>query len=121
MKGLLWLLVLAAFAWVAWALWRAQRRLRERREAEQARAASLLAQALHRPKEAAGAAPEEKLLLDAADKAGAAGEAALAIQLYARLMARFPQSDLLAQARAGVEAQKKRLAMPRAPGTSVPG
>ena len=57
-------------------------------------------------------APEEKLLLDAAGKAAEAGEPALAIQLYARLLARFPATLHAVQARAGVELQKKKLAKP---------
>jgi TolA-binding protein len=51
----------------------------------------------------------QKLLFDAAHKAGAAGEPALAIQLYARLLARFPASGLAEPARNAVESQKKRL------------
>ena len=39
-----------------------------------------------------------------------AGEPALSIQLYARLLARYPQTALAGQARAAVESQKKRLA-----------
>ena len=64
-----------------------------------------------------GAAPAadlgpQKLLFDAAAKAGEAGEPALSIQLYARLIARYPNSALVAQARSAVEAQKSRLAKP---------
>lgn len=122
MKGMVWILVLASLAVLAWSLWRAHRRLEERRQAEEARAAALLAQAIQRPVAApAAAAPEERLLLDAAAKAGEAGEPALALQLYARLIARFPQSALAAAARAGVEMQRARLDTARAPGTSGPG
>lgn len=53
--------------------------------------------------------PTQKLLFEAAHKAGEAGEPALAIQLYARLLARFPHSAFAAQARAAVEAQKRKL------------
>jgi outer membrane protein assembly factor BamD (BamD/ComL family) len=56
--------------------------------------------------------PQQKLLLEAASKAGEAGEAALSIQLYARLIARYPQTAFAPQARAAVEAQKKKLAKP---------
>jgi hypothetical protein len=42
-------------------------------------------------------------------KAGEAGEPALAIQLYARLLARYRRRRFAAQARAAVEAQKKKL------------
>ena len=65
---------------------------------------------------------QQKLLFEAAAKAGEAGEPVLSIQLYARLLARYPDSALGAQARAAVEAQKKKLASsPRAPGTSGRG
>jgi hypothetical protein len=53
---------------------------------------------------------QQKLLFEAAHKAGEAGEPALAIQLYARLLARFPASGFADQARARVEAEKKKLA-----------
>ena len=55
---------------------------------------------------------QQKLLFEAAAKAAEAGEPALAIQLYARLIARFPQSALVEQARGAVQAQKERLAKP---------
>ena len=45
-------------------------------------------------------------------KAGEAGEPVLSIQLYARLLARYPESAFAAQARAAVEAQKQKLAKP---------
>ena len=52
---------------------------------------------------------QQKLLFEAAHKAGEAGEPALAIQLYARLLARYPASAFAPQARAAVEALKKKL------------
>jgi hypothetical protein len=52
---------------------------------------------------------QQKLLYEAATKAGEAGEAVISIQLYARLLARYPDSALGAQARSAVEAQKKKL------------
>jgi hypothetical protein len=54
----------------------------------------------------------QKLLFEAAVKAAEAGEPALSIQLYARLIARFPQSALVEQARGAVQAQKQQLAKP---------
>jgi hypothetical protein len=57
-----------------------------------------------------GIAPQERLLLDAAAKAGEAGEPVLSIQLYAKLLSRYPQTQFAGQARAAVEAQKKKLA-----------
>ena len=52
---------------------------------------------------------QQKLLFDAAHKAGEAGEPAIAIQLYARLLARYPATTLADPARAAVEAQKRKL------------
>ena len=52
---------------------------------------------------------KQRLLFDAAAKAGEAGEPVLSIQLYARLLARYPDSAFASQARAAVEAQKKNL------------
>ena len=48
-------------------------------------------------------------------------EAVLSIQLYARLVARYPNSALGTQARQAVEAQKKKLVIPKAPGPAAPG
>jgi hypothetical protein len=122
MQGLIWILVLALAGGVAWAVWRARRRLEDQQRAEAARTAAFLAQALQRPRDGpAAAAPQERLLFDAAAKAGEAGEAALAFQLYARLVARFPQSALVAQARAAAESEKKKIATATAPGTSGRG
>jgi hypothetical protein len=53
--------------------------------------------------------PKQRLLFDAAAKAGEAGEPVLSIQLYARLLARYPDSTFASQARAAVETQKKYL------------
>jgi hypothetical protein len=53
---------------------------------------------------------KQRLLLDAAAKAAEAGEPVLSIQLYARLLARYPDSAFASQARAAVEVQKKHLA-----------
>jgi len=52
---------------------------------------------------------QQKLLFDAAHKAGEAGEAALSIQLYARLLVRYPTTSFAGPARAAVEQQKRRL------------
>jgi len=56
-----------------------------------------------------GGLAQQKMLFEAAHKAGEAGEPALAIQLYGRLLARYPSTTLAAPARAAVEAQKKKL------------
>jgi TolA-binding protein len=63
-----------------------------------------------------GAAPaasdglaQQKLLFEAAHSAGEAGEPALAIQLYARLLVRYPASAFASQARAAAGVLKKKL------------
>jgi hypothetical protein len=122
MKVLLWLLVFASVAGLGYWLWLASRRVAGRRQAAEERAASLLAEAMT----AGGAkatppAPQERLLFDAGGKAADAGEPALSIQLYARLLSRFPQSTLAAQARAAVEGQKKKMSTATAPGPAAPG
>lgn len=121
-----WIVALAAIGVVAYAFWVWRKRLRERNQASEERMLAFMAQA--RP--AASIAPaaavppdptpvppdptlaQQKLLLEAATKAGEAGEPALSIQLYARLLARYPQTAFAAQARAAVEAQKRKLAKP---------
>jgi hypothetical protein len=76
------------------------------RAADFAKAAEL-AKAADLPKAAELA--KQRLLFDAAAKAGEAGEPVLSIQLYARLLARYPDSALASPARAAVETQKKNL------------
>ena len=117
MKALGWIILLAIVAGMAYVIVRSRRRWQERQLAAQARFAQFIAQA--KPESAPLLAPspvaiptarEERLLLEAAGKASEAGEPALALQLYARLLARFPQSSLAAQARAAVAELQKRLA-----------
>ena len=112
MKVLTWLLVFAAIGVLGYAFWTWRQRWLERQRAAEERFASFMEQA----KPAAPAVvvdsslPQQKLLFEAAAKAGEAGEPALSIQLYARLLARYPESAFGAQARAAVEVQKQRLA-----------
>ena len=128
MKHMVWFVALACVAGVVYGLWRLRAKWEERNRASDERFAALMSQAL--PKGAAvtpvaAAAPatptapkpannntvvQQRLLLEAASKAGEAGEPALSIQLYAKLLARYPQSSFADQARAAVEAQKKKLA-----------
>jgi len=118
MTVVIWLLVLAAIAAVGYAFWQWRSRWLERQRAAEERFASLIAQArppasaveISQPATRDSSLPQQKLLFEAAAKAGEAGEAALSIQLYARLLARYPHSDFAAQARAAVETQKKSLA-----------
>ena len=118
------MLVASAAGLVVW-LWRWRQRWIAREQAAAARQASFLAQAkaavVSPTAVASPAADAAALLFEAAQKAGEAGEPALAIQLYARLLARYPASALAGRARAQVEAQKKSLATARAPDTSVRG
>ena len=116
MKQLVWLVLLAIAAGSGYWLWRLRNRWLERSRAAEERFATLMAQATPKansiPKIDAADLSQQKLLLDAASRAGEAGEAVLSIQLYARLLARYPQTSFAGQARAAVEAQKKKLAKP---------
>lgn len=118
MKMLTWLLVLAAIGVFGYALWIWRRRWLEHRRGTEERLASFVAK-VNPPAPAATAAPatvadsslpQQKLLFDAAAKAAEAGEPALSIQLYARLLTRFPQSAFAELARGAIEAQKQKLA-----------
>ena len=128
MRGLAWFIAIAAVGGIVWYLMRLRRQFAERQEAAEARMMTLVSQV--RPATAAAPllppvpttepatpaaaeAPQERLLFDAAHKAGEAGEPALAIQLYAKLLSRFPKTIFTARARSGVEEQKKKLAKPQ--------
>lgn len=105
MKLLFWVMLLAAAGGFAYWLQSWRRRQAERERAAEQRLASFMAQATTQAVD-----PAQKLLFDAAAKAADANEPALAIQLYARLLSRFPQGAFAAQSRAAVEQQKKKLA-----------
>jgi hypothetical protein len=126
MNMLFWLAVIAFAAALVWLAWFVRRKAEERRLAEEARAAAFVSElgaaarptrdpVLPRPAPASPApAPIgdialQKLLFEAAHKAGEAGEAALAIQLYARLLARYPATSFAEPARAAAAALKKKL------------
>jgi hypothetical protein len=127
MRGLAWFIAIGAIMGIVWYLARLRRQFAERQEAAEARMMSLMTQVrpatapllAPAPAPAAAAAPpaveapQERLLFDAAHKAGEAGEPALAIQLYAKLLSRFPKTIFTARARAAVEEQKKKLAKPQ--------
>ena len=132
MKLVIWLLVLAAIGVFGYAIWSWRRRWQERERASQERFAALMAEARPRKTEhptteqptaaePRSTLPLQKLLFEAAAKAAEAGEPALSIQLYARLIARFPETAFAEQARGAVEAQKRKLAKPKTPGTAGPG
>jgi hypothetical protein len=125
MKAMFWLAILVSVAAAVLIVRYIVRKQSQREHAAEARAAEFLAQmAGAKPAapapvaaEARPAAPArgpdaleaQKLLFDAARKAGEAGEPALALQLYERLLARFPGSAFAGEARAAAEGQKKRL------------
>jgi len=127
MKALFWAAVFGFILCVIGILWYVLRKFKEREQAEAARAAEFLAATAGKPRmvealPAAAPTPapvvlsggnglaQQKLLFEAALKAGEAGEPALAIQLYARLLARYPASGFASQTHAAVEALKKKLA-----------
>jgi len=138
-KLVIWFIGLAAMAGIVYGLWRAKARWEERSRASEERFASFMAQTLPGGLPAAPGTPAaprmaiapavppmiaeakashevaiQRLLLEAASKAGEAGEPALSIQLYAKLLARYPNCTFAQQARAADETQKKKLA-PRPP------
>jgi len=122
MNVLFWLVVAGFAAMLVWLAWYIRHKAEERRLAEEARVAAFVSDlgavvpsSAFKPAPALPPAPPasdialQKLLFDAAHKAGEAGEPALSIQLYARLLARYPATKLADPARAAVEAQKKKL------------
>jgi hypothetical protein len=134
MKPMIWFIALAAVAGVVYGLWRVKAKWEERNRASEERFASFMSQALPggmpsapgTPAAPAAPAPAvppmiaeakashevaiQRLLLEAGAKAGEAGEPALSIQLYAKLLARYPNCTFAQQARAALETQKKKLA-----------
>jgi len=118
-----WLAIVVAVVGAVWVLARIRRAMRERERESEARAAQLLAGLVGAapPPAPAAAAPSpahaastndltvQKLLFESAHKAGEAGEPALAIQLYGRLLARYPDTAFAGEVRAAVEMLKKKL------------
>ena len=137
MRVAFWLVLVGFVLTAAGLVWQSRRKLQAMRRAEEARFAALLAEATVRkspvalppgaPTQSAASLPpaatsaqndglpQQKLLFESARKAGEAGEPALAVQLYARLLARYPGTAFAAQVRSEVDAQKKKLAMARSP------
>ena len=123
MKHVFAFLLIAGAAGLAFWFWRAYQHFAERSRASDQRFANAMTDVRpprerlrpcsrrSRAQDLAGMA-QQKLLYEAASKAGEAGEPVLSIQLYARLIARYPDSTLGTQARAAVEAQKKKLTKP---------
>ena len=117
-----WLAIVVAAVGAVWVLARIRGAMRERERESEARAAQLLAGLVGAaaPAPAAAAPPPahaapgndlavQKLLFEAARKAGEAGEPALAIQLYGRLLARYPATAFAGEVRAAAEMLKKKL------------
>jgi len=115
------LCIVAGFGYAFWLL---MRKHAERKQAAEERLAAFMAQMRSAapkveaaPKAEAAPAPVpdlgvQKLLFEAAFKAAEAGEPALSIQLYARLIARYPGGAFVAQARSAAEKEKAKLARP---------
>jgi hypothetical protein len=122
-----WVLLAASALAIGWLIWRTRRQWEARKRAEEERFATFMAgtsaaakpgAAAPAPLPAAPAAPlpqaadglpQQRMLFEAAHKAGEAGEPALGIQLYGRLLARYPATAFAHQARADVAALKKKL------------
>src|SRR5258706_12547415 len=117
MKTLAWLIVIGALGGIGYYLWRLRVGWLERQRTAEQRLSSLVvsAQAPVAPASAPAPKPDlagiavQKLLFESASKAAEAGRPARSIQLYAKLLSRFPDSAFADQARAAVEAQKKKL------------
>lgn len=122
MTILFWLVVVVFAAVLVGLVWYIRRKAEERRFAEEARVAAFVSSLgagvpPSTPKPATAQPPSslpgdialQKLLFESAHKAGEAGEPALSIQLYSRLLARYPATKFASPAREAVEAQKKKL------------
>ncbi|MGQ0545432.1 MAG: hypothetical protein ACT4P3_08895 [Betaproteobacteria bacterium] len=119
MQTTAWLILVAIIAVLGFGVWLARKRWIERGRAASAREAQFMSgfapqapspsPALPARKDA-GTLPQQKLLFEAALKAAEAGEPVLSIQLYARLLARYPDTGFASQVRAAVAVQKKKLA-----------
>ena len=132
MQTMAWIILVAITAVLAFGGWLLRKRWIERSRAASAREAQFIAKLAPAqpaagpaapvaaspaaaapaaaPRKDTGSLPQQKLLFEAAAKAAEAGEPVLSIQLYARLLARYPDSGFAGQVRAAVELQKKRLA-----------
>ncbi len=117
--------LIAAAGGLGFWLWTGYRRWKQSQRSSEERIANVMVDAMTtakgKPAGDQAAMAQQRLLYDAATKAGEAGEVVLSIQLYARLIARYPDSALGPQARAAVEEHKKKLAKPKAPGIAGRG
>jgi hypothetical protein len=125
MTGIFWLVLFAIALAFGWLIRHNLSKWQARQRAEEERFASFMSSTAGAPAPTAPGAPavpaaasaapagiglsQQRLLFDAAHKAGEAGEPALAIQLYARLLARYPETAFAQPARDAVEALRKKL------------
>ena len=135
MNMVVWIALLCIAAGFGYAFWLLARKHAERKQAAEERLAAFMAQmrpaapkldpviaplpqasaapAAPTPPKPGPVAPDlgmQRMLFEAAFKAGEAGEPALAIQLYARLIARYPDGAFVAQALAATDREKAKLA-----------
>ena len=117
MQTMAWIILVAILAVLGFGGWLVRKRWVDRARAASAREAEFIMKLAPAPptmaatpREDMGSLAQQKLLFEAAAKAAEAGEPVLSIQLYARLLARYPDSGFAAQARSAVEVQKKKLA-----------
>lgn len=121
MTTVLWLVIAALLGGIGYLAWRALDKARERERTEEARFAAFIQERKPAPMpEALPAAPaaaappasnpQEKALFEAANKAAEAGEPALALQLYQRLLERFPAGEFAPGARMAIDLHKSRRA-----------
>ena len=122
MQTMAWIILVAILAVLAFGGWLLRKRWIERARAASAREAEFMMKLAPTPpapvpaapgaapRKDTGSLPQQKLLFEAAAKAAEAGEPVLSIQLYARLLARYPESAFAGPVRAAVEVQKKKLA-----------
>jgi hypothetical protein len=119
MKVVIWLALLGIVAGFGYAFWLVIRKHAERKRAAEERLAAFIAQTIKPAAPKVAAVPvskavvdllPQKLLMEAAVKAGEAGEPTLSLQLYGRLIARYPEGPFATQALAAMEALKSKLA-----------
>src|SRR5260221_2360664 len=122
MRTFPWLLILGVVIAAAYALVRWRRQWAERQKAGEERFVTFIAQtkpAVPAPSAPAAPLPQpdphERLLLEAAGKAGRAGGRGLSIPLYSKPLSRHPHTPFAPQAPAAGEEQKKKLAKAQRP------
>jgi hypothetical protein len=118
MRAIAWLVIIGAIAGIGFLLLRLRKRWQEQKQVAEARLASFVAGTIPAQAKAPLLPPspapdpdlgKQRLLLDAAGKVAEAGEPALSIQIFARLLSRYPQTQFAGQARAAVAALKQKV------------